>query len=482
MEHKKKKIGVMGVAMMVCVTVAGGGFGIEDLVGEVRPGVTMLVFCILPFIWSLPFGLSSAELSAAYPENGGMYVWAKNGLGEKAGFASGWAYTIAGFIEPATFAVLTTTYLQLMFELVGVKVTPVIFWAVCAGLIVIFAIINIFGIKVISNMATVVTLLCFVPFIIMVIVAFMHMDNPVNMVEPLKPSDMNFFQAAGTGFLIGIWYNTGYETISTASGDIENGERIVPKGIIVAIPLISLMYMLWVVPAMGALNEMIPGSWAQWGTQKGGITFVQAGELLCGTPLKWGFVAAGSLASMMILCEYIMAYAHVMSSFSRKGSFFKIFSKESKRFGTPTAAIIILSLVSICLCLWAAYSQESEDSPFQIFVEVATAIYAIPIILMFVSNIKMRIKEPDKKLAYKVKMPNKLYCAYLCIPIVLYLYSIVSDITVSGIGVLLGLTAIPGYIFFKKIYRKGEWWKECVAENERFEKELEEMLEKELSE
>ena len=70
----------------------------------------------------------------------------------------------------------------------------------------------------------------------------------------------------------------------------------------------------------------------------------------------------------------------------------------------------------------------------------------------------MRIKDPDKELAYKVKMPNKLYCLYLCVPILIYLYSIVSDITVSGIGVVLGLTAIPGYIFFKRYYRKGEYW------------------------
>ena len=159
MESKKKKIPVMGVAMMVCVTVAGGGFGIEDLVGTVGPGITMITFCAIPFFWSLPFSLSSAELSSAYPEDGGMYIWARNGLGEKAGFASGWAYTIAGFFEPCTFAVLTATYLQEMFSLVGMEVGSFEFFLICAALIIIFAIINILGIEVISNMATVVTFL-----------------------------------------------------------------------------------------------------------------------------------------------------------------------------------------------------------------------------------------------------------------------------------------------------------------------------------
>ena len=459
MESKKKKIPVMGVAMMVCVTVAGGGFGIEDLVGTVGPGITMITFCAIPFFWSLPFSLSSAELSSAYPEDGGMYIWARNGLGEKAGFASGWAYTIAGFFEPCTFAVLTATYLQEMFSLVGMEVGSFEFFLICAALIIIFAIINILGIEVISNMATVVTFLCFIPFIIMVICAFMHMEDPASMVTPLKHDDMSFLQSAGQGLLIGIWFNQGYETISCASGDIENGERVVPRGILVSIPIIALMYMLWVVPAVGAINEMQPGSWANWGTGDGNITFVVACEILGGAPLKWAMVAAGSLASMMILCEYIMAYAHVMSSFSKKGTFFEIFSRESKSKGTPVAAIIIISAVSTALSLWAAYSQ-GEDSPFQILVEVATAIYAIPCCLVFISNMKMRIKEPDKKLAFKVPLPNKLYCIWLCVPIILYIYSIVSDIAISGIGILLGLTAIPAYIFFKKIYKKGEYWKE----------------------
>ena len=95
MSHKKTKISLVGLIAMICVTVAGGGFGIEDQVGSVGPGMTMLVFIAIPFVGSLPFGLSSAELSSAYPEDGGMYTWAKEGLGEKAGFVSGWFYTIA---------------------------------------------------------------------------------------------------------------------------------------------------------------------------------------------------------------------------------------------------------------------------------------------------------------------------------------------------------------------------------------------------
>lgn len=439
MSKKKSKISVFALVMMICVTVAGGGFGIEDLVGSVGPGMTMLVFILIPFVWSLPFGLSSAELSSAYPEDGGMYTWAKNGLGEKAGFVSGWCYTIAGFVEPATFAVLSANYMKM---LLPIKVDAFVYWCLCAALIIIFAIINIIGIKLVSNLATVITLLCIIPFIILVVLSLT--DIKYSPVEPMIPENMSFLQAAGQGLLIGIWFNTGFETISTMSGDIENGSRKVPKAIVLAIPIISVMYILWVMPALAAV-----GHWQDWSSE-GPLSFVEVGSIVGGAPLRWAFVAAGSLASMMILCEYILAYAYLMKSFSEKGQFFKIFSKEHKKFKTPYMAIIILSVVSIGLC---------SSGSFIAFVGIASILYAVPVIMMFIANIKLRIRQPDLKLDFKVPIPNKAYIVYLCFPIVIYGASIFADNWIVGLG--LAATSIPAYIFFKKIYRGGRYWEEC---------------------
>ncbi len=442
---QKKKISTFALVMMICVTVAGGGFGIEDLVGSVGPGMTMLVFILLPFVWSLPFGLSSAELSSAWPEDGGMYTWAKQGLGEKAGFVSGWCYTIAGFVEPATFAVLSANYMKM---LLPIEVNDFVYWCLCAVLIVIFAIINIIGIKVVSNMATVITLLGIIPFLILVVLSLM--DINYSPVKPMLPEDMSFLQAAGNGLLIGIWFNTGFETISTMSGDIEDGSRKVPKAIVIAVPLISIMYILWVIPALASV-----GHWEDWSSE-GPLSFVEIGEAVGGAPMRWAFVAAGSLASMMILCEYILAYAYVMKSFSEKGQFFKIFSKEHKRFKTPYMAIIILSSVSIILCSSGSFIE---------FVGIASILYAVPVIMMFIANIKLRVKNPDLRLDFKVPLPNKVYIAYLCFPIVIYGASVFTDNWIVGLG--LAATSIPAYLFFKKIYRGGRYWEECHKEEQR---------------
>ena len=294
----------------------------------------------------------------------------------------------------------------------------------------------------------VVTLLCIIPFIILVVLSLM--DINYSPVEPMLPENMSFLEAAGKGLLVGIWFNTGFETISTMSGDIQDGSKKVPKAIVIAVPFISVMYILWVVPALASV-----GNWQDWSSE-GPLSFVEIGNIVGGAPLRWAFVAAGSLASMMILCEYILAYAYVMKSFSEKGQFFKIFSKEHKKFKTPYMAIIILSGVSIVLCSSGSFIE---------FVGIASILYAVPVIMMFIANIKLRVKNPDLRLDFKVPIPDKAYIVYLCFPIVIYGASVFTDNWIVGLG--LAATSIPAYLFFKKLYRGGRYWEECHKNEEK---------------
>jgi amino acid transporter len=438
----KAKLSVGAIVFMLLVSVMGGGFGIEDLVSSVGPGMTLIIFIILPFVWSFPFGLSSAELSSAYPTDGGMYIWAQKGLGEKAGFVAGWAYSICAFVEPATFAVLTANYVkQLLPGGAAIEAGTLPYWAICTVLIIIFAIVNIIGIKLVSNLATVITVLACLPFIALIILSFTQLEYSV--VSPIVPEGMGYLEAAGNGILVGIWFNTGFETISTMSGDIEDGSKKVPKAIAISVPIVSIMYILWVMPALGAV-----GNWQDWSSE-GPLSFVEIGAAVGGPVLRMAFILAGTLASMVILCEYILAYSYLLKSFAEQGQFFQCFAKLHPKFGTPYVAIIITSLVSIGLC---------TSSSFLDLVYTASILYAVPVIMMFISNIKLRLKQPEvvNSLDFKVPLPSKVYIIWLCFPIVVYAASVFTDAWQLGLG--LTATSIPAYFFFKKLYKGGRNW------------------------
>lgn len=437
MSQKKSKVGLLGLVPMIYVMVAAGGFGCEDMVGAVGPGMTMLVFMILPFVWSMPFGLISAELSSAYPVDGGMYTWAREILGEKAGFVSGWCYLVAGFVEPALFAALSVNYLKgfLPFEL-----TPFTNWLACAIVVLVLSAVNFLGIKALSNISTGVTFLMLIPFAILLILSLTHLQyNPV---DPFIPSDMPLWKAAGQGLLIGIWLNTGFEAVSTMTGEIENGAKLVPKAIMIAIPFVSIMYLITIFPTLAAV-----GNWQDWSSE-GPISFAGAGMILGGQALNVAFIIGAGLCSLSICCAYIGAYSRIGSTMSEQGQFFKSFSKTHPRFGTPYVAITAIAIISLIAC----YGSFIE------LVGVAAILYAVPIILMFVAAIKLRVTQPDMKCEYKVPLKKNLFIAFAIVPMIIYSYSVFCDNWIVGLG--LAATSIPAYLFFKYKYHGGKYWEE----------------------
>jgi hypothetical protein len=61
--------------------VCGGDYGIEDSIGAGGVGFTLIGLCVLPWVWSLPIALMTAELSSMIPETGGYVVWAHRAFG-----------------------------------------------------------------------------------------------------------------------------------------------------------------------------------------------------------------------------------------------------------------------------------------------------------------------------------------------------------------------------------------------------------------
>ncbi len=434
MSNKKAKISLLGLVTMVCVMVAGGGYGIEDLIGTAGPGVALLILLLIPFVWSLPFGMAAAELSSAYPENGGMYIWAKNVLGEKAGFVSGWCYGIAGFVEPATFATLTANYAKGFFPF---ELSSFQYWMLCTALIVLFAVVNVLGLELVGKLSIVISLLCLIPFIALIVMSLT--DIQYSPVTPFINEQVTTFEAVGQGVLIAIWFNTGYEAVSAMTGEIDGGERKLPKAIMLSVPIISILYILYLFPAL-----MNVGNWQDWSSE-GPLSFVELGGIVGGEILSWAFVIAGTLCSAIILCEYMAACPRVLSSMAERGQFFKVFAIKHKKYGTPHVSIIISSLIGILLC---------SSSSFIELVGLAAVLYSVPIILMFIAVIKLRITKPDLQLPYKAPLKNKTFIAYIMLPTILYAISVFAD--AWQIGILIGLSSIPAYYFFKRINKDKE--------------------------
>src|SRR5215469_13274279 len=84
------KISVVPMITATYFMVAGGPYGLEEIVQKTGYAATLLILVITPLLWSLPTALMVSELAAAIPEEGGFYVWARRSMGPFLGYQEAW--------------------------------------------------------------------------------------------------------------------------------------------------------------------------------------------------------------------------------------------------------------------------------------------------------------------------------------------------------------------------------------------------------
>ena len=176
--------------------MSGGSFGIEDMVSSSGPGLTLLLLILLPIFWALPMALIASELGSAIPGEGGFYVWARRALGDFWGFQTAWWWSLSLFVDSSVYIVLAVGYLQnwLGFDQIW-------FYVICWAIIVVFALMNIIGVKLIALSSTVFSVLILAPFLVLIVVGLAKWNfNPLT---PVTVPDAPFFGTGGV-FALGL--------------------------------------------------------------------------------------------------------------------------------------------------------------------------------------------------------------------------------------------------------------------------------------
>ncbi|KAF4350168.1 hypothetical protein G4B88_019297 [Cannabis sativa] len=108
-----KKLTLIPLIFLIYFEVAGGPYGEEPAVQAAGPLFAILGFLIFPFIWSVPEALITAELSTAFPGNGGFVIWAEKAFGPFWGSLMGTWKFLSGVINIAAFPIKPHRWISL---------------------------------------------------------------------------------------------------------------------------------------------------------------------------------------------------------------------------------------------------------------------------------------------------------------------------------------------------------------------------------
>ncbi len=199
---KKHKVGLLSVVAMLYCACAAGAFGIEEMITESGPGLSILMLVFFPFVWSVPICLGVAELGSVLPGEGGPFVWIKEAFGEFWSFMSTFLFGISFYVGNAIFVVLSVGYLSYIVELTVLQEALIKLFFV-----IIFTVINLMGVKEVGKVSVVLTALVLLAFALVAVVGFANWNQ--NPMEPMIPQGSGVMEGIGGCAAICVWMYTG---------------------------------------------------------------------------------------------------------------------------------------------------------------------------------------------------------------------------------------------------------------------------------
>lgn len=320
-----KKISLTPFVAVLYAYCAGGPFGFEAIVSTAGPGMALVFLLTVPFLFSIPVSLATAEMSTAMPVEGGFYRWTRAAFGNFWGFQCGWWNWTGTFLMSAAYGVIMADYLA--------SITPLDrwqHWAVAFSFLVLVTLINALGIRLVGNITLVLLLVALIPTAIFTVLGFMHFwHNPFH---PIFPPSRPWQESFGDGLALALWVYSGYEQLSTVIEEVENPRRNFPRGLAIVVPLAIASFVLPYAAGLASVNR-----WQDWQVNH----FVIAARQLAGKWLAFPMFGAAVICTFVLLDSTILSASRVPFSMAEDGLLHGSLARLHSRFGTPVRALLI---------------------------------------------------------------------------------------------------------------------------------------------
>jgi amino acid transporter len=374
---------------------------------------TWLVLSAVTFF--LPYGLLVAELGSTFPQEGGVYEWCKLAGGRLyAAFAAtfywifaplllGGAVTFGIIAALKTFWFGNTNYLfggrPVTDALIDVVIALIIIWGITFG-----SIISLRHGKWISTLGFFVKLALLSIFLILacIFVASGAGESAHVGVADLVPSHVGLIVSGILPVLIFLWL--GLEAQSSASEEMVNAQRDVPRAILRAGVIVVILYSLFLLAILLTLSK------SQLSIVGGFFNAFRAANQVLPAPLAIGLgwlVALGFATSQFATgVTILIAVSRIYAIAALDGAAPMRLGRFSSKRGTPLAACLLVGILAtattVAAILVAAFGSETIGILFTQALGVGILTLVIAYLLIFPAFLVLRYKYPEVPRRYRV--------------------------------------------------------------------------------
>jgi len=317
------------------MVVGAGIFVLPGVVAAKLGPAAIIAYLICGVAISLIF-LCYAEIGSRVTRSGGSYAYIEEAFGPFAGFISsmllwfGWAV-----LSDAALTVAMIETLAIAVPELHEPVWKVLFMLVLFSFMVIT---NIVGVKSGVRLYIFNTIAKFVPLALLLVAGFFFIE-----IDNLKITQWPSFDNIGAATLVLIFAFSGAECALNASGEIENPSKTVPRGILLGLGSIFLLYLGLQTVAQGVLGAELANN-----TE---APLAAAANEIFG---DWGvklLIVGGAISIFSTLSGDILVTPRVVFAAARDGNLPKPLAKVHAKYKTPYVSIIFYACTIAALAL-----------------------------------------------------------------------------------------------------------------------------------
>ncbi|MGB7977739.1 MAG: amino acid permease [Chlamydiales bacterium] len=361
-------------------------------------GLSILLFLALSSIFFfIPVALVSAELASGWPERG-VYTWVKVALGPRLGFLAIWLEWIENVIwYPTILSFIASTFAYIidpdlannkLYVMASILIT---FWAM--------TFVNFLGMRVSGWVSSITALFGTIIPILLIIgmgAVWIVSGKPLQIDFSWKAVAPNLSSINQLVLLSGVLLGlAGMEMSAVHAKEARDPKRDYPRGIFFSAILI-LLFSTFGALAIGAV---VPNKEIQLAS--GGMEAFR--YLFNAFGIPWGMpiiAAITTFGALGMMSTWIAGPSRGLYATAQDGDLPPIFHKANHH-GMPTNILITQGIIVTVLSLVFLF-MPSVNSSYWVLVALASLLYMLMYVLMFIAAIVLRYKHPEVPRLYKI--------------------------------------------------------------------------------
>jgi len=384
MPELPRKLGLFSaVAVLVGSTIGSGIFRSPAGIAARIPheGLFFLAW-IIGAVCVMAGALTYAELAAALPYTGGVFVYLKEGFGPLPAFLFGWAELT--IVRASALGAIATVFAEYLLRMLGVEFTRDAVHYVAAGSILLVAMFNVVGVRIGALVQNLTTSAKYLALLALASASLLFGGAGVSTSAAPAVTGGTSISLFGLALISILWVYDGWADVTFVSGEIKRPDRYLPLALIVGTSAVAAIYLLT------NLSYTHIFSMAQISRSELVAADV-ASQLMGGIGVKLVSLAV-MISAFGTLNGSMMTGPRIFFAMADHNLFFKRIASVHPRFKTPHIAIGLAAFLASIFVMFRNFEQLADAFVLGIWPFYAGGVAAI---------YSLRRKQPELPRPYK---------------------------------------------------------------------------------